>query len=140
MDRAKAEMTGLAAPGVLHPGWYHEITIPGVDPGQSGIYEWRIECLGCYIGQYTHALRPRREYGLNVGRILAGRPYRKSNPEGFRKIYRQLAKAVEDCRLITLTLLENQPMKADRNRRERELIAQRRAEVEEGGLPVLNSN
>lgn len=139
MDRAEAEMTGLAAPGVLHPDWYREIP-SGVDPGQPGIYEWRIEGVGCYIGQYTHARRPRREYGLNVGRLLAGHPYRKGNPEGFRRIHRQLAKAMEDPRLITLTLLENQPVKADRNRRERELIAQRRAEAEAGGLPVLNSN
>ena len=140
MDGVKAEMIGLAASGVLHPGWYHEIKIPGVDPGQPGLYEWCIEGVGCYIGQYTHALRPRREYGLNVGRLLAERPYRKGNPEGFRRVHRQLAKAAQDCRSITLTLLENQPVKDDRNHRERELIAQRRAKAAEGGLPVLNSN
>lgn len=129
----------LATPGVLHPGWYCEVVVQSVDPALPGIYEWRIEGSGCYIGQYTHVRRPRREYGLNVGRILTRRPYRTGKPGGFRGIHIQLADAVKAGHCITLTLLENQPMKADRNRRERELIAQRRAEAEAGGLPVLNS-
>ena len=114
--------------------------IAGVRSDVPGLYEWRIAGVGCYIGQYTHARRPRREYGLNVGRILASRPYRKSNPKGFRLIHCALAQAAQGDISITLILLENQELKVDRNRRERELIAQRRTESLSGGLPVLNSN
>lgn len=131
--------TGLASPGVLHPGWYSEIEVPGVCADVPGLYEWRIAGVGCYIGQYTHARRPRREYGLNVGRILAQRPYRKSKPDGFRPIHHALAKAAQAGAVITLTLLENQTSKVDRNRRERAMIAQRRSEANAGGLAVLNS-
>jgi len=77
-------MTGLASPQVLHPGWYREIAAPGVDPELPGLYEWRIDGVGIYVGQFTHASRPRREYGLNVGRLLAGRPYRKATPNNPR--------------------------------------------------------
>jgi hypothetical protein len=88
----------------------------------------------------SKARRPKREYGLNVGRLLAERPYRRGNPDGFRRIHRELAKAAKDRVSITLALLENEADREQRNRRERELIAQRRAEAAVGGLPVLNSN
>ena len=133
-------MTGLGSPGVQHPDWYQEIVVIGVSSDMPGLYEWRIEGAGCYIGQYTHVLRPRREYGLNIGRILAEKPYRKGKPEGFRLIHRELAKAVQAGRSITLTLLENHVLKADRNRRERELIVERRSEAVVTGLRVLNSD
>jgi hypothetical protein len=119
--------------------WYRLVIVPGVDPGAPGLYEWRIEGIGCYIGQYTRARRPQREYDLNVGRKLAGRPYRKGNPDGFRKIHAALADAAEAGRPVTLTLLENQSDKADCNRRECELIEERRSRAADGGLPVLNS-
>lgn len=124
----------------LPPGWYKEIVIVGVDPERPGIYEWRIEGVGVYIGQYGRARRPRSEYKNNVSNILSGRPYRKGKPDGFRAIHRELAEAVRRGYHVTLTLLENVADKSSRNRRERELIADRRKEEDEGGLPVLNSN
>jgi hypothetical protein len=131
-------MAGLASPQVLHPGWYREIEVSGVSSEESGLYEWIIEGVGCYIGQYTHADRPRREYGLNVARVLECRPYRKSKPHGFRTIHRELARAVTEGRGITLKLLENQPDKERRNCRERKLIAERRAAYASTNLRVLN--
>jgi hypothetical protein len=74
---------GVASPLILHSDWYREIKVPGVRPDLPGIYEWRIEGAGCYIGQYTHVWRPQREYEMNVRRILAGLPYRKNKPQGF---------------------------------------------------------
>lgn len=50
---------------------------------------------------------------------MAERPYRKGKPDGFREIHRELANTVKAKRPITLMLLENQPEKADRNRRKR---------------------
>ena len=120
--------------------WFREILVAGVDPSVPGLYEWRIEGVGCYIGQYTRATRPRREYAMNVGRIRAGKPYRKSKPESFRAVHRRLAEAALCGKVVTLRIIENVPDKADRNRREREVIADRRREAATGGLPVLNAN
>ena len=132
-------MTRLAPSELLRPGWCEEIIVPGVSSDLPGIYEWHIEGIGCYIGQYTHAQRPRNEYRLNIERILCQRPYRLGKPEGFRLIHVELARAAQSRQKITLTLLENHVIKADRNRRERELIAERRADATITGLRVLNS-
>lgn len=133
-------MTVMVPRFILDPNWYTEITLPGVDCKLPGLYEWRIEQVGIYVGQYTRSTRPRREYGKNVANILSNRPYRKGKPTAFRAVHQQLAQAVRDQRRITLTILENEIDKAARNRLERELIMQRRREADQGGLPVLNSN
>jgi hypothetical protein len=139
-------MTGLVPRAISEPKWYDEKMLAGIDHAQPGIYEWRIDGIGVYIGQYTNVTRPRRAYGVSVANRLAGRPYRKGNPSGFRAIHIALAKAVCCNRIepgkigITLTILENQIDKESRNRRERALIAERRREAQKGGLPVLNSN
>ncbi len=120
--------------------WFSEIPVVGVDPSLPGLYEWRIDGVGCYIGQYTRATRPRREYALNVGRFLAGKPYREHKPDGFRAVHLRLAEAAKAGTRVTLSLIENVPDKADRNRREREVIADRRYEAAKNGLSVLNGN
>ena len=118
--------------------WFTEVVAAGVNPDWPGIYEWRIEGVGVYIGQYGRVRRPRREYARNVERLLAREPYRKGDPEGFRKVHRKLAEARDKDRAITLTFLENHEAKSDRNRRERELIEERRQAAKAGGLPLLN--
>ena len=51
----------------LAPDWYVEAPKPpNFDENRPGLYEWRIEGKGSYIGQYRWISRPRREYGLNV--------------------------------------------------------------------------
>ena len=125
--------------GILRPDWYREVVVGAATFDLPGLYEWRIDGVGCYIGQFTRARRPRREYGLNVARILTGRPYRKGKPDRFRLIHRQLADAVRENRAITLLLLENESDRIRRNQREQELIALRRVEAEVCGLPVLNA-
>lgn len=127
-------------PVALPRGWFEELLVEGVDPSQPGIYEWRIEGVGVYIGQYTSASRPRREYSRNLANIFAERPYRKGKPDKFRTVHKELAQAVREGRHITLSLIENVADKANRNIRERELIALRLKEAAQGGLPVLNSN
>lgn len=136
MEGATASPVSIALP----QNWYQELLVEGVDPTQPGIYEWRIEGAGAYIGQYTHASRPRRAYGRNVANILDGRAYRKGKPDEFRSVHRALAQAVREGRRITLSLIENVADKPSRNRRERELIALRRQEAAHGGLPVLNAD
>ena len=120
--------------------WYCEKKVVGVDPALPGIYEWRIEGVGVYIGQYTRASRPRRQYGANVANILNDRPYRPGKVDRFRGVHRRLAEAVRSGQRVTLCLLENVIDKPARNRRERELIDERRREAEQGGVAVLNGN
>ena len=125
-------------PRAAQPAWYERKVNDGVDLKQPGLYEWRIESVGVYIGQYTRGRRPNREYALNVARLAACQPYRKAKPDGFRHIHRALADAVNRGLPITRTLLENQTSKELRNAREQVLIAERRIEATKGGLPVLN--
>jgi hypothetical protein len=73
----RCNVTEPESPIVLAADWHVEIHVAGVDQNRPGVYEWRIEGVGVYIGQYTRTSRPRREYGKNVSNILNGRPYRK---------------------------------------------------------------
>ena len=108
----------------LASDWHVETIAPGVDINRPGLYEWRIEGTGSYIGQYRWISRPRREYWLNVARLINGLPYRKGNPDGFRRIHRELAAALMDGRRIELVVPENGERPA-LNNRERELIRER---------------
>jgi hypothetical protein len=104
---------------------------------KPGIYEWRIEGVGCYIGKYTKIDRPKSHYARKVGHLLAGRPYRPADPNGFRRIHRALAEAVTAERRITLSILENvEPGRL--HAREKELIADRRHAMAAAGLISLN--
>ena len=106
----------------LAPDWYVEAPKPpNFDEGRPGLYEWRIEGAGSYIGQYRWISRPRREYGLNVARLINDLPYRKGKPTGFRRIHRELASALMEGRRIELVFLENGERPA-LNARETELI------------------
>lgn len=87
-------------------------------------YEWKIDGVCTYIGKYRSISRPKRAYSLNVARLLNNRPYRKSKPDQYRRIHRELAEAVNHGRQVTLTILENPPQHMI-NRPERELIEER---------------
>jgi len=110
----------------LTPDWYEYVLIEGVNESLPGIYQWTIDGRGNYIGKYKRIRRPLKEYGRNVRKILSGKDYRPSKPDGFRRIHRELAQALREGRRITLTILENvaQPRI---NERERELISERGA-------------
>lgn len=109
---------------LLPSGWYQYILTDGVVETLPGIYEWRIEGAGSYIGKYTWINRPKSEYEKNVLKILNGWPYRPQKPDKFRRIHRELAKAHREGRHITLVILENvEP--SSLNQRENELIAER---------------
>ena len=122
-----AESDGVAADAAVLPAkWFKFVVTDGVDCKQPGIYEWKIEAQGgqIYIGKYTRINRPRRAFAVNVAHILGGEPYRKCNPDGFRRIHHALAQAVRNGDTVTLTILENPP-RHEINRREQELIAER---------------
>ena len=133
-------MSSLKETIYLPHDWYEYVRADSAVDEQPGIYEWRIEGVGLYIGKYSFIKRPKEEYTRNVNRILNNCPYRPKNRDGFRRIHRELAAAHPKGIKMTLTILENETDPKARNRRERGWIAQRRTEEKAGGLAVLNSN
>lgn len=107
---------------LLSTGWYELRFAKGATLDRPGIYEWHIDGVGVYIGKFSAASRPTGAYTRNVENLLNGRPYRPSNPNGFRRIHHELADAFRLGLAVRLTILENP---SDLNRRERELIAER---------------
>ncbi|TIN43082.1 MAG: hypothetical protein E5Y10_05455 [Mesorhizobium sp.] len=87
--------------------WYTLSVADGVDPDLPGIYEWQIEGAGSYIGRYTHSSRPLDDYARHVRDQLLGGIYKPSNPDGWRRIHRELYAALLDGRNIELILVEN---------------------------------
>lgn len=87
--------------------WYTCEISAGVDINLPGIYEWRIEGVGSYIGRYTRSSRPFKEYERNVLKLMNGKPYRPAKPDKFRAIHRALFAAHLERRQITLIILEN---------------------------------
>lgn len=77
------------------------------------IYMWEIRdgagrLMGRYVGKAKDgANRPLKHYKRNVANILVGKPYRKSKPNGFRRIHRALAEAEAKGFQITLRFLCN---------------------------------
>ncbi|MBM0203967.1 hypothetical protein JNW90_13240 [Micromonospora sp. STR1s_5] len=104
--------------------WYEFVIMPGVDCRKPGLYEWRIERAGSYIGKYGRIRRPTRQYGRNVYRLLNGLAYRAGNPDGFRRVHHELAAAHREGRRIELIILENVDGPA-MSARELEVIAER---------------
>ena len=84
-----------------------------VDEVQPLIYMWEIrnhagQLIGRYVGKAkAGANRPRKHYARNVANILAGKPYRKGNPDGYRRVHRALAEAERLGYVLTLSFLCN---------------------------------
>jgi hypothetical protein len=72
-----AACAGEVAPISLPRNWYTYVIAAGVREDVPGIYEWHIEGVGSYIGQYGRIGRPTKEYGRNVTRLLNGQHYRR---------------------------------------------------------------
>jgi hypothetical protein len=75
-------------PVSLPNGWYTYHVNEGVDVSRPGIYEWRIDGMGSYIGQYRWISRPTTHYRRNLIKLFNGLPYRNRSPDGFRRIHR----------------------------------------------------
>jgi hypothetical protein len=78
-----------------------------IDLERPGIYEWRIEGAGCYIGKSKRLRARLREYPNNLRKMIAGLPYRAGKPEAFRRVHHELHAALAAGRSVTLTVLEN---------------------------------
>ena len=83
------------------------IVAEGVSLDLPGIYAWKVESIGTYIGKYARSYRPLFEYNKNVARLMGGGMYRPKNPTGFRCIHRALAQAITNGFSIELHILKN---------------------------------
>jgi hypothetical protein len=98
----------------------------GVNESLPLLYRITIGSRLFYVGCADCASRPKKDYARNVARMLAGRPYRKNKPDGFRAIHKRLFEAVKNEEHISIELLRNVP--ADRKFEEEALeIAAHRA-------------
>jgi hypothetical protein len=105
------------------------ITTSSIDPRQAMIYMWEIisseddSVLGRYIGKSSRGeTRPLTHYARNVANLLAGKPYRKNNPEGYRRIHHALAEATACGHKVRLIYLENVGNEQNINEVERQFI------------------
>lgn len=132
--------------------WYHTDGMPrhssntwwsldvslGCDMASAGIYEWRLDGFGVYVGQSKRLVSRIREYPNNVRKLIAEAPYRAGKPYSYREIHHHLRQACDSGAAVSVTVLENCDP-ADLNTRERYWIARRRDEAARGGPQVLNS-
>lgn len=122
----------------LRHKWYVFDVPVSVDLQLPGIYEWRIGDTALYVGKSCRLLNRIKEYPNNVRKLLAGRPYRLSDPEGYRSVHHELRRAHDDLAAVTVTVLENCD-RTDLSSREQHWISVRRAAAETGGPRILNS-
>lgn len=80
-----------------------------IDLNQPGIYEWRIEGAGSYVGKSKRLKRRLREYSNNVHKLALGLPYRAGKPTLLRHIHREMLNAHLDGRGVILSIIENCP-------------------------------
>jgi hypothetical protein len=106
-------------------------TESGIDTSAGLIYMWEIrsrisdELLGRYIGKASKGeKRPLTHYTRNVANLLAGKPYRKDSPNGYRRIHHALANASRENHRVTLRFLTNISNSEDINELERRLICE----------------
>lgn len=91
----------------------YTVTPSRVNPDTALIYKWEIKdtegnLKGLYIGKAKGgAKRPTTHYRQNVNRLLAMKPYRAGNPNGYRKSHRALAEAVKNGYQIELSFVCN---------------------------------
>lgn len=83
-----------------------------VDEGRALIYLWEVydgdRVIYCYVGKaHRGAKRPRKHYQRNVANLLGDRPYRRSNPGGYREVHRSLAVAARKGYRVTLRFLRS---------------------------------
>ncbi|ENM3843969.1 GIY-YIG domain-containing protein [Vibrio cholerae] len=107
-----------------------DVISQGVNPDKALIYMWEIYdktdvLVGRYVGKAKNgAKRPLKHYKRNVARLIAGKPYRKSNPNSYRVVHKALADAVDKNYVIKLYFLANINEGEDINQVEQTLINQ----------------
>jgi hypothetical protein len=92
-----------------------EVVLASINLCAPLIYMWEVRdaaggIIYRYIGKSDRgAYRPLRVYPRTVRNLLSGKPYRKSNPKGYRKVHWQLASAAYSGNRVRLRFLCNVP-------------------------------
>jgi hypothetical protein len=123
----------------LRPDWYSKIFDESYNVDCAGIYEWRIEGIGVYIGKAKVLKNRVRDYPNNVRRMLQGLHWHGNPSKDYRPIHYALRRAYEDGTVVSVSILETCDP-CVRSERERHWINLRRKEALASGPPVLNSN
>lgn len=124
--------------GVLRPEWYIREVPPEIDLNAPGIYEWRIEGLGLYVGKALKLADRIRAYPNNVRRMIEGLHWHGNPNRQYRLIHQALKEAHDLERVVRVTVLEN-CLREERRHREDYWIALRIEEELRGGPRVLNA-
>jgi hypothetical protein len=101
-----------------------------IDPTKPLIYLWEIRDSAdsvtyCYAGKAKNgAGRPIKHYQRNVRNLLAGKPYRRGAPDGFREVHHRLAQAMLAGETVQLSFICNVESHEDINEVERRLQRQ----------------
>ena len=108
----------------------------GFDESAPVIYLWMVVWpdgrTDSYVGQSkSGANRPLKHYKRNVKRFNAGRPYRKSNPDGWRRVHLAMAECMVAGGAIHLSLIAN-TSHSDINALERHYIRELRPSLNGG--------
>lgn len=126
---------------VLRENWYLPDIDQSFDIKSAGIYEWRIEGVGIYVGKAARLHRRIRAYPNNVRRMVEGLFWHGNPNKKYRPVHYALREAHDAGTRVTVAVLETCDSEWEtRKRLEREWIARRRAEEKNGGPKVLNSN
>jgi hypothetical protein len=123
----------------MKENWFQDAGAPNFDRNRSGIYEWRIDGVGVYVGQAKDLAKRMRAYPNNVRKILAKLPWRKGSDRPYRPVHYALRDAHDADKEVTFSILENCEPNC-LNKCEQYWIKRRREELASTGLRVLNSN
>lgn len=122
---------------LLRHGWYVREIEETLDLDLPGIYEWRIDGVGVYVGKALRLKSRLRAYPNNVRRMLQGLHWHGDPTRNYRSIHHALRDAHEAGTLVVVRVLEACASEA-RNEREQYWIKLRREEAAAGGPKVLN--
>lgn len=122
----------------LRPDWYAREIEATLDLERPGIYEWRIEGAGVYVGKALRLKSRLSAYPNNVRRMLQGLPWHGDPTRSYRPIHHALRQAHDARTAVVVSVLEVCTSEA-RNEREQYWIWLRRQEAAAGGPKVLNA-
>jgi len=127
----------MSTSSLLREGWYVREIEETLDLDLSGIYEWRIEGVGVYVGKAKRLKSRLRAYPNNVRRMLQGLPWRKNSSRPHRPVHSALQDAHEAQTNVVVRVLEV-CLPDVLHDREQYWIRLRRQEAAAGGPKVLN--
>ena len=125
----------------LRENWYTRQIDASFDTKLAGIYEWRIEGIGIYVGKARELHSRIGNYPNNVRRMMEGLPWHGDPTKKYRPIHHALRRAYDEGLEVSVVVLETCDSDPNtRKRLERVWIDRRRSEEQAGGPKVLNSN